>query len=253
MRMNRGSAYIFVLIAAALLLMMVSAALYVTSSSRLITARYPAYANLYDLAAAGNERVLFLLRDEFEKHKNEIHDEIGELILAEDIIPHIVHRGGQFYLAHPQNKYFAELYISRADEIMDSFIRNNFSLTGGAYCLSWDIEVDITTGETIHEIYRLKTEISAGGGAYMLRTEVSKSLNGAESWPAVAEAELIWPDIPYEEYLLRAGNGDITDMEALREYLAFDTEAENGAARDIAINNFDDITPAMVKSKKIAN
>jgi hypothetical protein len=51
----------------------------------------------------------------------------------------------------------------------------------------------------------------------------------------------------------RLGGGDVTNIEALLGSLSFDLEGSNGKPCLILINNFDDIAPTMVKSKKIAN
>ena len=58
-----GGGYILVLTAAALIMLLVTAALAVTAMSRRITARYAQFAGLYDLAVAGNEQVLHLIRN----------------------------------------------------------------------------------------------------------------------------------------------------------------------------------------------
>jgi len=61
MKKSRGNAYVFVVIATVAVLMLASVALVISTRSRDITARYVNYAGLYDLAVAGNEKVLFLL------------------------------------------------------------------------------------------------------------------------------------------------------------------------------------------------
>jgi len=62
---RRGSAYVFVLVAVLMMMMLVSVALAVTVASRRTTAYYSDFASLYDLAVAGNEQVLFFLREAF--------------------------------------------------------------------------------------------------------------------------------------------------------------------------------------------
>jgi hypothetical protein len=63
MKNERGNAYLFVIAASLLILMLVTAALLVTVSSRRITAPYPDFAGLYDMAVAGNEQALIFLRE----------------------------------------------------------------------------------------------------------------------------------------------------------------------------------------------
>ena len=63
MKARKGNAYIMVMVASMALLLLVSTALLITAGSRQMTARYPDFFGLYDLAVAGNERAVFLLNE----------------------------------------------------------------------------------------------------------------------------------------------------------------------------------------------
>jgi hypothetical protein len=76
----RGNVYLFVLVASLFIFMAVTVALTVSISSRRLTSYYPAFANLYELANAGNEQVFFDLQTKLQ----EIYDEQDDALTLQN-------------------------------------------------------------------------------------------------------------------------------------------------------------------------
>jgi hypothetical protein len=72
--MNRGAAYVTVVVVSFFVLAVLLSVLTVTAASRRATAFYENSYGLYDLAVAGNEQVFFMLKKEFSVLGNEIFD-----------------------------------------------------------------------------------------------------------------------------------------------------------------------------------
>ena len=81
--MNRkGQAYFMVLIATMAMFVSISAVLIITINSRNTTGRYADFIGRYDLAIAGNEQALFLLRQGFDTNRDSIINQVYMQILT---------------------------------------------------------------------------------------------------------------------------------------------------------------------------
>lgn len=217
---QKGGAYIFVLIVTLLLFLLISVTLAVTSYGRRVTAHYQNYTGLYDLAVAGNERALFLLRTELERQRDALDARVRAKIAGNGLMTHLVYRNRQFHLAYPEDGYYAKLYKEYAHEAMDTYVAGTFTYDAGRYCLEYTVTANFsenTNTETetdaenegasageadITDQYAVATELIKQSGGYIVQTTVTKSIDGTESYPTVVEAEITWPEELHEEILI---------------------------------------------------
>lgn len=195
-----------------LLFLMVSAALAVTARSRRVSARYPYYANLYDIAVAGNERALFLMRAEINKQHTALDARIREEIMSGDIESHVLYRNGQFHLAYPENGYYSSLYRIYANELLTQFLTETFDYVRGNWTLDYTLTASYTnngggladTESSVTDMFHIATTLTTQSDGYIIYSAVDKTVNNETSYPATVEARLVWPTVPHEELFLPA-------------------------------------------------
>ena len=179
---THGGAYIMVLVATMAMFLLIYAALAVTARSRETTARHEHFANLYDLAVAGNEHVLRELNQYLAENRNEIL-EILEIL-------------------HPfdENPPDRTAIITTAIPVLNRAITANQTRT-------WTITVDYTPnrGATIRDHYRATTTIENLSVANPTeRITVSTTVHtyiGEILWPVATEVEatIYWREIIWLE------------------------------------------------------
>ena len=176
-----GSAYMFVMITMLNLFLLITVVISVTASSRRISGYYIQFAGLYDLALAGNERVLFLLREEIDYHREEINDRARYRMYQKDIESHLVYQDGVFLLEGS----FSEILREEKREVVGTFLESNFGRSQGMYYFSY--RMGVRTGT-----YEVMTYICSGG--YSVRTVVNKAIDGSRGTPTRVGGQIIWPD-----------------------------------------------------------
>jgi hypothetical protein len=202
-----GSAYTYVLAVILLLSMLATAVWAVTASSREISAHYPDYSGVYELASGGNEQFFVEMRQEFQNRFDEIDAAVRDEILSGNITQYLVYRGGQFHLLTMEDGYYAGLFHTRAANVLTEYVRTAFPLTGGAYRQPRSISVQFAqagggdnerlaqvSGENIlTDNYEGYTEIiPQPNGVFKTRTVLQKSVNGGSTgYPTQVEAEII--------------------------------------------------------------
>ena len=161
---NRGNAYLMVLIISMLILMTVSIALTITITSRRVTARYSYFAGLYDIAVAGKEEVLFVLRRGVQRH---------QYSLLPQVSAHNTEESSAFLTAQ-----------------LDTY----FTPTLNAHQHNWEVTILFTleNGITILDRFQGSTTIRRGGQEFFLHTIVYKYTNNIRGYPTEAEATIIW-------------------------------------------------------------
>ncbi|MCL2455940.1 MAG: hypothetical protein FWD19_00150 [Defluviitaleaceae bacterium] len=103
-RKKNGNAYVTVVVVSFFVLSVLLSLLTVTAASRRATSFYENSYGLYDLAAAGNEQVFFMLNEEFSRIGNEIFQKYFSY-----------EREWEFFISFPEttDKFFAMTNISR--------------------------------------------------------------------------------------------------------------------------------------------
>lgn len=212
---HKGSAYAYIFIVTMLLSTVIAVTLAVTAASRRVTAQYPYYAGLYDLAVAGNEQALRVLRTEIESQRSAIQARVYEQIAQTDMRSHLVYQNKTFYMAFPKNKYYAALYSRYANETAVQYLADTCTRTGVQYKTTSSVTVSLYEPDVqampgspktpfVTEVYQLTTLYTPHSGGFTVSTSVSKSTDGQDSFPCTVEAELIWPDLPHEEIFVPA-------------------------------------------------
>ena len=202
LKRSRGGAYVFILVVAALLFMIASSAIAITAPGRLVSARYPAYSNLYGLAVSMNERAFFILRETIESNGSEFDEKARAKILDEKIKERLVFEGGEFKLAHPSSRCYVLEYISLCYESFEETLRGEFIFSGGSYAAEWEIAVSLAGDSPIAEHYSGNTKLTRRAGGYDASTEARKELNGTTGSPVFVEASIKWPAGSHEEVLV---------------------------------------------------
>ena len=147
---RRGGAYVMVLTATMLLLVMVAFILSLTAISRRATARYAYNIGLFDLAVAGNEQALFLLRQSLNNEMESLRREaLIQTLYAMPTGMYIA--DGAFRLAPAASGLFREIFIDLA---MDGL--------GASNQFTWNLDVTIGTDDaTFADSYRATTTTAA--------------------------------------------------------------------------------------------
>lgn len=168
----KGSAYIMVLTVSMLMMLLVSVSLYVTMVSRRTTARYEDITSLYDLAVAGNEKVLHLLSNTIAENKNDV-----------------------FYATNGSRDEFI-------NEIMPILINTlntpPFMPELLKYRLDWSLTIDyVLESGTVQYIYNATTLVCVNteDNKFNVITTINKYIEGEASFPVIVEASIIWPEI----------------------------------------------------------
>jgi hypothetical protein len=157
-RMNKGSAMTLVLLTVLVVSLLIYSALYVTARGRDITSYYWDYTGMYDLAVAGNERVLTIF--------NEANGAVTEYIDEQE----------------------RRLLIAGAFEA--SINNNGFVRQGAGYKLGWSGEL-VTD---IREVFVGETTVLRDGYDFTIVTGIRKTTNGRESYPTTVRLDIEWPN-----------------------------------------------------------
>lgn len=197
----------FVLVVTLLVFMAAAVTLAVTINSRRVSARYTYYNGLYDMAVAGNERVLLMIRSELADKEDEIDERVRQRIALSDLTQHLVYRNRQFHLGFPEDGYYAAWYKTCVNEIITEFLTDTFTPIRGEYKLAYGINLALTEPESesvpFAETYQIDTTVTTHGGGYTVITLATKSTNGETAYRTQVEAELEWPTAaPHEEIYL---------------------------------------------------
>ena len=146
------------------LFLVVIAVLGTTASGRQTSSRYIAFAGLYDLALAANERALILLNQE-EQIIARLQAKVYEEPLVEE----------------------STIRAVKQAQIAE-FLSLNFGMRAGYYFFSYRLTV--SSG-----VYYVRTYISQRPGALELRSVAHKEVKGAAGTPVRVYARIEWPNI----------------------------------------------------------
>jgi len=174
---NAGGAYITVLVAFMAVLSLVLVPLTLASISRNTTARYQYFSGLYEMAVAGNEVALFLVRDVARETVRDAH-EVGDYFIGID-------EHGVTKCMHPHSFFDGSL----TDEVrikVSEAIRMHFG-----EAREWEIGVQVQNRE-LADVYFGRTTITEAESGYRVMTSVTKSVGDTMGRAAVVESVLTW-------------------------------------------------------------
>jgi len=171
-----GNAYIMVMIAAMAVLMVVSVAIIITARSRQVSARYGYYSGLYDLAVAGNQQVLFLLRQGVQDNIDEIIDTVVEMTVTADC------------------DVWTQNFISAALPFAIANLETQFAQYGLRHRLEWGIEISYTLqdGWVLQDSFNAVTTVTHRPLIFEISTTVAKTSGGTQSPPVIVDAVIVW-------------------------------------------------------------
>jgi len=124
------------------------AAMNVTMAGRRVSARYINYTGLYELALAGSEKALFVIREQVADNANDVAYDVKVLLRQQlddfGIENHVVYQNGQFYLFSPF--YGANrLYLSMYQRAMNRALGiHDFTYTLYVGDINYNVAVDFT-------------------------------------------------------------------------------------------------------------
>lgn len=172
----KGHAYFMVLIATMAMFVSISVVLYITTNSRNVTGRYSDFANRYDLAVAGNEQALFLLRQMFEDEDN--RSSIISQAYMQIINPFLNKEVALTAAALP---YMQE----KLDQYFDLFGARNWNFA---------VNVEMPDGVFLQDKFHAITTVSPGTGRniFIVTTEIAKYVNAVRGHPIKIQAGISW-------------------------------------------------------------
>jgi len=184
---QKGNAYIMVIMVALVILMLASVSLIITASSRRMTARYRYFTGLYDLAVAGNEQALFLLRQGVDTNRELIRELVQDRVF-EDLDSNIVYYNRQFQVMA------RDIFIEEAAPFAIANLQAYFSPYGLNYRRIWGMNVGFVMpgGYIVEDRYQAATIVSTGGQRFAVNTSIIKYTNEVRSHPALVEAGIVW-------------------------------------------------------------
>jgi len=220
---QKGGAYIMVLAATMMILVLVSIALTVTAVSRRVTARYAYYIGLTDLAVAGNEQALFLLRQAAMPGKNTAHERAFMRLIYDPLnLPVFESYSYGFRLNAATSERFHSFFTQEIMRDVHGRLGDVFQSRGNEYRLTWGLNTTIeisqpsnihtstqtnahtntsqaydssVSSQRIQDTYRAFTTITPYSNFFTTSTNVRKYVNNIPSFPTVVEASIIWtPD-----------------------------------------------------------
>jgi len=164
-----------VMIAALAMLMLVFAALFITRSSRQVTARYGYFVGLYDLAVAGNEQALFLLWQGVEANRELINERANERTSENGLT-------------------YKSIFIEEAMPFAIASLRTYFTVVGLQYQRNWGVKInfDMPEGHTLEDNYQATTTVSITDYGFLVATRISKYIGTTQGFPVVVEAGIVW-------------------------------------------------------------
>ena len=191
-----GSAYIFVLMIMLTLFLLITSVLALTASSRRISSHYIQFAGLYNLALAGNERALLLLRDEVSHHAQAMAEEVRLRLHDGSIEDHLVFYNNEFVLRghfiqlfrEEKNRLVADFF---ADNLRRGFFHDAFGHRLLLYYFSYDLTISTGT-------YHVRTAFEPIGSGYRVRTRANKTQNGGPGVDTLVYGIIEWPAIIHQ-------------------------------------------------------
>jgi len=187
-----GNAYIMVMIAVMAIMMLVAVVLTITTSARRTTMRYIDHAGLYDLAVAGNEQALFLLRQGVATNRAQLNAAVRARLLA-DIEANLVYYNRRFYIA---SEPLAQFFVEETTPYALQNLQKYFTVFGLEYRRVWDMEVHFTVGGDIFtDRYHGVTTVSRVAGDFFVTSRLAKYIESARGHPVQVDARIIWPAI----------------------------------------------------------
>ena len=193
MNKSDGNAYILVMIIMMALFLMTSAAVGISASGRRTSVRYINFAGLYDLAAGGCERALFVLRDIIGNQIEEFATYIIDGMKERGMDGYLKYEDGGFYLDG-----FMPLFRRKKINELNDFIEN----LNGPVFLNWQPRqwryfsyyLTVSTGT-----YSIKTHIfHTGGGNYDVLTTAVKEVNGTSGAAMPVQGRISWPNFTFK-------------------------------------------------------
>ena len=191
-----------VLTATMLIFILVAMALTISTVSRRLTARYAYFMGLYDLAVSGNEKALFLLDQEWERHRDAVTLQALTRII-QDSFENLEYSNGEIHLT--ATALFQQIFIQEA------MTRLNYATSGmfptrelrcfhasaqfNWSIFSWDMEVEIETEDiTTIDVYRVITTFRSNhsNDRFIVRTDTRKYVNDVPGFPTQVEASIVW-------------------------------------------------------------
>ena len=184
---QEGSAYIFVLMAALILFLLIGVAINVTTQSRNISARYIQFAGLYDLALAGNERILFLLKQTVSVEeivlaaKNRIHD-----IDIEELENYLTYIDGEFFISGK----FMRLLREEKNNAVSNLLQDTdfFRRSQRRYYFSYSLTLDTGT-------YEVRTYVWRSIHNLRVRSTARKITGEIQTAPTIVYGDIEWASL----------------------------------------------------------
>jgi len=210
-----GGAYITVLTVTLLIIMLVAIAISITSVSRRISARYSDYVGLFDLAVAGNDHALFLLRQAHGPQREEVHNRAWQRAVNEGVVVFVYENGGLRLHDPSQNTHgpgpdsrgqFRRIFNEEAVVELRPLMSGMFTFVSfNSYRRSWGIDATISAGDyEITDSYRAVTSISAETGRFSLDTVIHRYTGVSPGVPVTVNASIIWTAVGHGEIVLDA-------------------------------------------------
>ena len=165
---TKGSAYIMVLMATLITSMLLTISLTITATSRRFTEHYQNFANLYDMAVAGNEQVLFLLNHAIIGNLSELSEQ-SQLLQYES--PDLSRRNA---------------FIEATTPVLQAALSEYFGNAQNSH--EWIIEINFETesGHHIQDTFIGATEVVENGNNFIVITRISQPA------PASVQASIVW-------------------------------------------------------------
>ena len=243
---QQGSAYIVVLTATMLMLLLVAVTLSLTAASRRIGAHRENYVGMYDLAVAGNEQALFLLRQDFYNNRIGIHAQAWAQLLTETPIT-IVHTGTGLVLDTHAAIRYREIFLQQAMSSISANMGNVFTPAGLYFNLSWGLEATTIVDErTVVDSFSAVTTLRPLNNRVSVITRIVKTFDNTQSIPTVVGASIILVAGGYNEMVLNAH----TIEELQNSGVIFPNLPVNGENFVLILDEF---TLTMVESLRIAD
>ena len=198
-----GNAYIFVMMIMLTLFLLITSVLGLTASGRRISGHYVRFAGLYNLALAGNERAMLLLRDEVAYHTHAMSEEVRQKLHEGNIEEHLIYYNGEFLL----EDRFIQLFREEKNRLAADFFANNlnrgfFECAFGNRLLLYYFSYNLTISTGT---YHVRTAFEPYGSGYRVRTRANKAYDnrlmtdnlvyGVIEWPVFAHQARVVPTL----------------------------------------------------------
>jgi hypothetical protein len=176
-----------VVVASLMVLTLVLTVLTVTAASRRITARYGYFYGMYDLAVAGNENALFVIKRGLERHREAAHEAaqariLYGIFLAPEEYLYICGESGRNYI-YPRGRYF-EYFL---EEVMP-FLREEI---GEYFPHVWGLNLEIDG--VLSDNFQAATTVSfREENNFLVETAIHKNNDGVLTHTVRVQARIVW-------------------------------------------------------------